>query len=683
MTLPVLFHLFFRLKRQMREFPSLMFFTRIDPRLSARRKIHEWLILFLRCLFIWLVALALTRPITNIGPGGGTARIILIDNSGSMAAPTANGMTKLAFASRAAEKILTSAQSGDSTAFQLVVPDPLAALPKDFNADPATIRHALDKLTPTESAPQMLRAIRNALATLDTAKQPTRELHILTDLQKNNWSQGEIEAQVGQNCRVILHQIAAPNPSGGWVSLKLSDFPNRSLPAGRISVAQVTLQNHGATNALIRLNTTDDTGKNASRDISVKAGETISVPLTFSFENIGFHWAQIWIEGDIAEAASHAALGFWCTDSRKVAFQGNKDRFAALPFAVAPGGSAELSGIETSFVPPDQLPATLSTKPLAVAITWEEWPQNPAALESYVRDGGTLFVVPAPEIAGVSVTTAPPAWLEASLENLITPAAAETLLPLQNDDPIWRGLRDSSGKPKFSTLKTFVYRPLSLKNNWQPLLASEKGATLFARKNLGKGTIYASGISFAPKWSSLPLKGVFVVMIQNAIFIPHPEKTPVQILEAGEDFHFDQPKTPSSARSLAGNALTWEGLPQDFVGLTRSGIYEIRQKDQVQWAAIHAASEEASPELLDSKSIPLLKNLPHEVVLLSTEEDIQHAYGSRATGAALYGWLLAAALIVMLVETWFANERSSTFGRNLMDMLKKALVPKSSKKGAS
>jgi len=329
-SLPILFHLFFRLKRQVREFPSLMFFIRIDPRLSARRKIHEWLILLLRCFFIALVVLALTHPITNIGPGGGIARLILIDNSGSMAAPTANGRSKLAFATRAAERILASARSGDSTAVQLMVPDPLAALPKDFNSDPAAVRHALDKLTPTESAPQVVRAIRDALAKLDTTHQPTRELHILTDLQKNNWNQGEIEAQVGQRCRVILHQITSPAPIGGWGNLKLTDFPNHSIPAGRISVAQVALQNYGATNALIRLNSTDDTGKNTSRDISLHARETVPIPLTFSFANVGFHWAQIWIEGDVADAASHASLGFWCTDPRKVIF--SETRINMQPF---------------------------------------------------------------------------------------------------------------------------------------------------------------------------------------------------------------------------------------------------------------------------------------------------------------------------------------------------------------
>src|ERR1700733_6346306 len=101
-ALPIIFHLFFRLRRQVREFPSLMFFMRIDPRLSAKRKIHEWIILLLRCLFLALLLLALLRPILGTrGSGEKVARLILIDNSGSMAANAPGGVAKLKLAGQA------------------------------------------------------------------------------------------------------------------------------------------------------------------------------------------------------------------------------------------------------------------------------------------------------------------------------------------------------------------------------------------------------------------------------------------------------------------------------------------------------------------------------------------------------------------------------------------------------
>src|ERR1700761_5577838 len=102
-ALPIIFHLFFRLRRQVREFPSLMFFLRIDPRLSAKRKVHEWLILLLRCLFLLLLILALLRPILGTRSSGeNVARLILIDNSGSMAASATGEISQLTLAAGAA-----------------------------------------------------------------------------------------------------------------------------------------------------------------------------------------------------------------------------------------------------------------------------------------------------------------------------------------------------------------------------------------------------------------------------------------------------------------------------------------------------------------------------------------------------------------------------------------------------
>lgn len=669
LALPILFHLFFRLRRQVREFPSLMFFLRIDPRLSAKRKIHEWLILFLRCLFIALVILALLRPKLEIGSGGSVARLVLIDNSASMAAPAKDGVTKLTLAGRVAEKLVASARSGDSTAVQVMIPDPLASLPRGFNPDPAALHDALVKIEPTEGSANVPKSIRAALAQLAAAKQPMRELHVVTDLQKQHWGRGELEAQTTPNCRVVVHQIDSPALTSGWVSLETVSLPNRAMPMGRVIPVRAVLRNHGSIAALVRVNTTDDTGQNSSRDLSVPPGESLPVVLTFSFATAGFHWARVWIEGDVAASVTRSDLGFWCSEPQRALFVGNRDRYAALPFAVAPGGNAELSGIESVAIGADRLTAELATKPIAVAMTWEEWPQDIAAtkgLEDYVKNGGMLFMVPVPEI-GTSVSRPVAPWVGATVEPQRQTKDSESLVALQAEAALWRDVRDADGKPKLGTLRAFCYRPLKLGKDWQPLLASVGGSTVLAQRNFGKGWIYASGVAFTPKWSSLPLKPGFVVLIQNAFFGEHSESIPVETLGAGEIVNFDFPKENASVRSLTGSALDWQGSAPDFGGLPRSGVYEVRQKEKTKWVALHAVAAEAEAEFLPTRSIPLLKNLPHEVVGFTGENEIAPEGLLGHASRPLYGWLLALALLVLLVETWLANERGSDFGRKLFD----------------
>jgi len=682
-ALPILFHLFFRLRRQVREFPSLMFFLRIDPRLSAKRKIHEWLILFLRCLFLALLILALARPLLGLKSSGEhVARLVLIDNSGSMSALTTVGISKLTLAERATEKLIAASQPGDSVAVQLMIPDPTATLPRGFDAAPAALRDSLEKLTPSDGAASVPKAIRAALATLDTAKAPLRELHIITDLQQKNWSRGELDAET-IDCRIIAHRIESAPVTAGSVSIEPLDIPTRAIPAGRVTPVRVVLQNHGPVAAHVRLNSTDDSGKNLSREVEVAPGGSTPVVLTFSFPNSGFHWAQVWVEGDAAPTANRAELGFWCSEVQKVLFVGAKNDFAAMPYAVSPGGNSDLSGIEATATDLSQLTADLLTKPLAVVLTWENWPQDGAisqALQDYVRQGGTLFLVPSPD-AGVAVSRPVASWLDSGLGALVTVKDAEPVVLLQEGDALWNDLRDADGRPKLGLLRAFQYRPVKTgATDWQTLISSANGATLLARRNIERGRIFVSGLAFTPKWSSLPLKGGFVVLMQNAIFGDQAEHIPVQSIRAGEEFHFDYPDDSADVKSLAGSALDWHGKARDFEGLPRAGVYEISQRDHITWVAASGTVDEADPHFLPRGRVPLLHNLPHEVALLANEDDITQTELSQSSGMSLYRWLVLAAMLVLLAETWLANERSSDLGKKLFS----SLVPSDrAKKAAS
>jgi hypothetical protein len=675
-ALPIIFHLFFRLRRQVREFPSLMFFLRIDPRLSAKRKIHEWLILLLRCLFLALLILALLRPILGTkGSGEHVARLVLIDNSGSMAAPAAGGgISKLKLAARAATALLDSAQSGDATAVQLMLPDPTATLPGKFDAAPAVVRDAIAKLTPSDGAAPVAKTIRLALATLDPAKAPQHELHIITDLQKINWSRGELGAEPA-NSRIIVHRIESASLNGGSVSLEAKDPPARAIPAGRVTPVRFVLQNDGIAAAHVRVNSSDDSGKNLSRDVEVGPGASLPVTLTFSFPNPGFHWAQVWLEGDAAPAGNRAELGFFCTDVRKAIFAGAKGDFGAMPYAIAPGGNADLSGIEADFVSADQLEASLAAKPLAVALTWDSISGEDAALQDYVRQGGTLFLLPSPD-AVAAVAKPAPDWLGATPGVLNKAVEPEPVVLLRPGDPFWRDLLDPSGQPKLGALRVFQYLPVKTGADWQTLIASAKGSPLLARRALDRGQIFASGLAFTPKWSSLPLKACFVVMMQNAVFGAQAEHLPIQSIRAGDDFRFDFPDVQTSVNSLAGAALDWQGLAHDFAGFTRAGVYTVSQRDRTSWLAVSSNVDEADPHFLPLATIPLLRDLAHDVVPLVHAEDVKNAGAEQGAGMSLYRWMLLVALLLLLAETWLANERSSDLGRKLF----RSLLPTAAKR---
>jgi len=674
-ALPVIFHLFFRLRRQVRDFPALLFFERIDPRLSAKRKLHEWLILLLRCLFIALLLVGLMRPLLGVHQAtGSVARLVLIDNSGSMAGPARAGLSKFELAKNATQQLISAQLPGDSALVQLTVPDPTAALPDTFDATASALRDAVGKLVVSDGAASMPKALRRALAALDNAKATQRELIVVTDLQRDNWTRGEL-ASIPTTSHVVIRRIASLPPTAGAASLQSVESLTRAIPVGRITPLKIDLLNDGGAAAKARLNGSDDSGRNQTHDLNLGPHGSTAATFAFSFGTPGFHWAEVWIEGDTASTATRADLGFWCTEVRKVLFVGTHDDFGALPYAISPGGNAELSGLDSVFVDPAQLATSLAARPLAVVTSWD---RVDPALEDYVRDGGTLLLMPRAPSGGAIST---PTWIDAKPGNPYTAKDPEPLLLLQDGDPIWHDLRDDSGRPQLGTLRAWQYRPIQTTDrDWQPLIASGKGATLLARRDLGHGRIFASGLAFSPKESSLPLKAGFVILMQNAIFGDRSEPTPVRLIHAGDEITL--PTGSLTIKSLAGSALSWQGAARNFAGFPRAGIYEVRQPNRVEWIAASADPDEALPDFLPLGSIALLRNLPHEIAPLNSAEDLTRLDASPASSSSFYRWLLLAALLVLLAETWLAHERSSDLGKKLFQSLRRSPTAPKKKAGA-
>jgi hypothetical protein len=658
-ALPIIFHLFFRLRRQVRDFPALLFFQRIDPRLSAKRKLHEWLILLLRCLFIALLVAALLRPLLGVHQAGGAvAHLVLIDNSGSMAGPAHSGLTKWDLAKNATQQMISSLHTGDTVMVMLAVPDPTAGLPTSFDAPASVVRDAVGKLVVSDGAASVPKAMRRALAALDNAKAARRELIVITDLQRDNWTRGNLETEPTTS-HIVIRRISSEPAKAGEVAFQTLELPTRAIPVGRITPLRIALQNNGTAPAKARLNSSDDSGRNQTRDLEMAPNASSNSTLTFSFTTPGFHWSEWWVEGDTSPTAIRSDIGFWCTDVQKVLFAGTQDDFGALPYAISPGGNADLTGLQSVFIDPGQIASNLAAKPLAVVSSWN---QIDPALEAYVRQGGTLLLVPH-NLADGSAT--PPAWIGATLGPSHEAKEPEPILLLADGDSIWHDIRDESGRPNLGTLRAFDYVPLrTTGDGWQPLIASGKGATVLARRTLGKGRILASGLEFTPKSSSLPLKAGFVVLVQNAIFNDEAEEIPVRIIHAGDEVTL--PNRNITIKSLAGSPLAWQGAGRAFAGFPRAGVYEIRGGDHVEWITASGDPAEAHLDFLPLGPIPLLRSLPHDIASLAHDDDLTRLEVMPATTSSFYPWLLLAALIVILAETWLANERSSELGASLM-----------------
>ena len=90
LAIPILIHLTHREKREIVEFPSLMFLEKIPYRSVRRQKIRQWLLFLLRCAALLAMIAAFARPYwERIGAAAGAVTgarelVILVDRSYSM-----------------------------------------------------------------------------------------------------------------------------------------------------------------------------------------------------------------------------------------------------------------------------------------------------------------------------------------------------------------------------------------------------------------------------------------------------------------------------------------------------------------------------------------------------------------------------------------------------------------------
>src|SRR5215207_10195887 len=90
LAVPVIIHLIQRERKNVVEFPSLMFLRRIPYQSVQRRRIRHWMLLLMRLGALALIALAFARPFLRrtdpaaAGATGAREVVILVDQSYSM-----------------------------------------------------------------------------------------------------------------------------------------------------------------------------------------------------------------------------------------------------------------------------------------------------------------------------------------------------------------------------------------------------------------------------------------------------------------------------------------------------------------------------------------------------------------------------------------------------------------------
>ncbi len=659
-ALPILFHLFFRLKKRPRVFPSLMFFHRIDPQLNARRRLREWLILVLRTLLILFLLLTLAHPVwLGVGKEGVIALVLILDNSGSMSGTGESSKTKLKEAVAAAHHLADQLRDKDTGGIVLFVDDPAVALPNGLVTEKADLKKALDRLTETEASGSVVRALERAFAWLENSAATRYEVHIFSDLQEEKWNQLPVELKPPrQGTSILVHRLASPSANKSNVSLTGVKLPGKAMLAGRRFPMEINLSNPTATEASVRLNWTDDAGNKNSQALAVPPRGDKNVNLVLEPPNPGLRWVNVWIDGDEFQADNRASIGYYCTEKTTVLFAGRPEEFGLLPIAISPFGDGRQSGLVTLFSEPaltmDKLRQSNS---VFVVMTWESLAKLNAAsgraLEQFLASGGSGLLVP--NASGAALAAPSPPWLDTSLGNYEHREAGLPLVVFNPSAGVFNDLRNEKGEVALRNVKIFKYHPLRLAAKDTALAGLEDGRPLLAEHKIGRGALFVSGLAFEPGWGNLPLKPGFLALVQSmALRAGTSTSTNLVSLVAGE-----RPTTiPDSGAALhiqtvTGSPMDWKGKP--LPAFPRSGVYAVRAEGQTTYVSVRSSDKEGHQKFITTDRLPALGNLAFTVKNFSGSEALSAEYQKLGKSLDLVLPALLLAFMAFLTEGWLAN----------------------------
>jgi hypothetical protein len=214
--IPVLLHMINRQKAPEVPFSTLRFLQLSVQRTRRRKTVHDILLLLLRVAALVLVAIALARP--TIRPLGGLvggaavrAVAIVLDNSASMATVDETG-PRWEIARQAAETLLDQLGPRDSVAL-LVTCGPQRRTAERLYQQHEVVSQALDASQISDERADLRAALAQATERLATAKAPSRELYVITDMQAVSWRDPEARGQ-STNGRAVDGQ-AVDGQAGG------------------------------------------------------------------------------------------------------------------------------------------------------------------------------------------------------------------------------------------------------------------------------------------------------------------------------------------------------------------------------------------------------------------------------------------------------------------------------------
>mgnify|MGYP000963983682 CR=1 FL=1 len=689
-AIPIILHLLNLRKTRVIEFSTLTFLKELQRSKIRKLKLRQWLLLALRTLIIIFVVLAFTRPALRSGFGflpGTTAKssvVIVLDNSYSMLVSDDRGQL-LKQAKTKARELMDLLQPGDDAAVILTTaPESANELSAALNA----VRDEIEDITISYGHGDYRAALTAASALLSERSNFNKEVYVLTDRQRSQFTltDGAASQQLFDP-GVKVFMLPVGDGDQGNTSLDAVEVENSIFERGKPVDIAATVRNASdaaLSNAIVSVFLGGE--RVAQNTVDVAAGGTKQVQFTVLPKESGWVRGFVELEDDRLPEDNRRYFGFHIPQTLNVLMgpSGGQDaKLLSLALNPAAGDSQTVRSFAIDAAGSGQLlSANLSRYDVVVLLGAQALSDAfLQRLAAWVRDGGSVLLFPD---ANGSVD----AWSNTLLPRLglpagggMTGAPGETASffgsgNIDFDHPLFRGMFETveEGKsPEVESPRIFAGVRLRGSESVRQVISTRSGDAFLLDARVEKGRVLAFSVSPDLRWSDFPFKGLYLPLLNRAMFyLAAREDNAIQLLVGAStevtvseavsgDELFELRGDDDAVERIVPKALP-SGLVFPVTSPARPGLYTLNAGTEVLRAlAVNTDPVEADLARADEQQRrDFFTRLGiAQVSELAREANVAQAVTELRYGVELWKYMLALAILCAVLEMLVARERKN------------------------
>jgi len=556
-SLPVLIHLLNRRRLKRIKFPAVRFILLSQKRISRSYRLRHWLLLALRTLAVLCLALLLANPIFQTGAGlfaggGPVALVVVLDNSLSMTwSGDGNGFKQ---AKDAARLLISSLNDGDRAALIPTSIDGKEAF--RLKGEKAVLLKELDGIEIADGTANLAAALGKAYELLN---EPVgqKEIRFITDMGLTGWEQFSVATlkQVDPSIPLKLIRVGRKQqPLNG--SVKDVRLGGQGVGVNLPIHIEATLANFGDSEIKDLLVQLSIDGQNKEQKLATvpPKGET-TVSFQTRINQPGAHNGQVMLKKDGLAGNPLANFALEAQDKLRVLVVDGDPQTSLVQSesfflirALNPAGERDSSLFLPTVILGDGLnAANLESFQVVMLCNVATLPDSfVAKLQNYLRQGGGLLIFAGDKFQPDSYNQKLGSALAGALRDIKTgpEAGGEKIDKIDLTHPALQTLAEPILQESLKSVRVWSY----VRSGGKALIALANGDPLLLEQKVGAGKVMLVSTSADRDWSDLPVKTVYLPMIQSL----------TQYLAGGKRGSLDGGIAVGGAKTLA--------LPASLVG---------------------------------------------------------------------------------------------------------------------